>query len=372
MQYAKLKITLITVFAILFIIISLVLFNFSSNQNNNIQININNASNTTNPISQSKPNDIYEISHLDLSGYTYAYISNDDTIIISNTLGAKVTINLERRKWQNIQWSTDGQLLSVLGKSRDNIFDIYIFNIKLKTWKRATDFTKSSVGVSDYFWAAPRKVYFIQGEGNDSWLHSLDYVSEEILKTEKVEGDITAKSQNNKYFVVSNGNVHTIFNTLGKKVTVVQNIYDSADTEKMYKKSEIMGITDAGKIIFKHDDQIYAKSEIGSLISTKLNIGDLELTSICIINEDDMYTLANSTTGFEIGVLNSKRGRYTIEMTKSTQITNGKTLSSLCFGNRNVLVGLSDESKWFEYRFGRQDIIELTFLDQAKHLTAFN
>lgn len=378
MDHIKVKFIFTSILGLLFTISLGILVNLSNgdHQTNKISIKSNEQIVLSQPQNSSnRLEDIYQMSYLDLSNYNYAFITNDDTIMLANHKGEKISINLERRMWKKLQWSTDGQLLSALGKSRDNIYDLYIFNIKTKSWKKSTDYSRVSSGVEDYIWVAPRRLFFIQGTGNDSWLHSYDYVSEEILKTEQIEGyiHIHTHSPNFKFLVIKTNNAseYLILNNLGKKEYSSKYILNNDDRSQEFLINTIIGITDDGKIIYKHDDELFGKSEIGSSLSSIIDIDRQDLLPVCTIDQDSMYVLYTEETRFIIGLLNIRREKLSLESSRKGVFNDLNDFITKCFDNKNVVIGILSSKKWYEYRYKTQDIIELEFLSSSKEVSIF-
>jgi len=163
----------------------------------------------TNPISKpvSVPGEtIISIDQGDVNNFDIAVINADDTIDLKNTKGERIPIQLDKNSWKDLKWSPDGKLLSVLGKTGDNIFDLFVFNLSTKAWKRATQFSQSTIGLSSYLWRDSNVILFTQGIPGEHWIHQYVYNSGEITKLNRTEGELFTIALDAKSMVVKLNN----------------------------------------------------------------------------------------------------------------------------------------------------------------------
>lgn len=315
-----------------------------------------------------------DLSNRNLAGYEYATISDDDTIVLINTLGDKVIINLERRAWQNISWSPDGLLVSVLGKTRDNIYDIYIFQIQSRTWIRATNFSALGIGVDSYTWKGSREITFTQGQGSERWLHSYNHESRSILKIAQTSARVIEYSRQRTYLVLKDDGSdklsYHIHNNLGNKLLELNRFVDSSNTSQNLTISQLFSITDSDKIVFSIGEAQFAKTELGSLSAFLMDIEKSDYNFLCSINEDEYYFAGEGENKINLYILNTKRERMGVESTQEAFNAGVIKGSGSCFGQRNVLFGVNSDNstEWLEYRNGTNNLANLFHLKGSKEV----
>jgi len=189
----------------------------------------------TNPISKpvSVPGEtIISIDQGDVNNFDIAVINADDTIDLKNTKGERIPIQLDKNSWKDLKWSPDGKLLSVLGKTGDNIFDLFVFNLSTKIWKRATQFSQSTIGLSSYLWRDSNVILFTQGIPGEHWIHQYVYNSGEITKLNRTEGELFTIALDAKSMVVklNNNNDTTSFAFFKTDGTLIYNLSKVSDT----------------------------------------------------------------------------------------------------------------------------------------------
>jgi hypothetical protein len=139
----------------------------------------------------SAPQDINDgnSDNLNSNHYKLVFETDDEVLKLLNN-GDLITINLNRRRWKNINFSPNGTKIALLGQS-DGIYDIFVYDIDSLEWGQLTFYSFNSLpSVRSFLWFDDVNILFTQGEKGDVWLHRLNLDSNEILKISKVNGDL--------------------------------------------------------------------------------------------------------------------------------------------------------------------------------------
>lgn len=153
------------------------------------------SSQTITIISGSKNIPSYPVNSINLLAsediyYSYAGTSNQDTLILKAGTGEELTASLEKKSWTNPQWSPESNFFTVLGQE-SGVFDLYLYNLSKRELQKLTSYSFAGSGVSNYLWKDSNKIFFLQGDGTDKWLHRLSLNSGgEIIKVLRVPESI--------------------------------------------------------------------------------------------------------------------------------------------------------------------------------------
>ncbi len=204
---------------------------------------------------------IIPIDQGNVNNFDIAVINPDDTIDLKNTQGERIPIQLDKNSWKDLKWSPDGKLLSVLGKTGENIFDLFIFNLSSKSWKHATKFDQTIVGVGSYLWRDSNVILFTQGTPGEHWVHQYVYASGEITKLNRTEGELFTISSDAKSMVVKlNENEDTtsfaFFKTDGTLIYNLSKVTD-ANNQPIIIKNITYTTSSDNIVLTSKDNKIY-------------------------------------------------------------------------------------------------------------------
>lgn len=256
--------------------------------------NMNNTNTNNPPVSNAVSNPVNIIDLINSPGgkFEYAVIRPDDTIELKNKMNERFIIGLEKRKWKSLNWSPDGKLVSALGQSVNNIYDIYIYNIDKKEWSRVTDYRNFSSGVDQYEWTDNNTILFTQGEVPNRWMHKFNYLSKEILKVSNIQGDIVGISPNLNYVVIKDSiSAPEIYDGSGIKLVTVANIKDFK-TDAVIALESIEFFKDSDKILAKTTDNVYYKMNLGDTTAVATTLPE-QYATLCSFSENAfaVYTI---------------------------------------------------------------------------------
>ncbi|RMD77312.1 hypothetical protein D6810_01330 [Candidatus Dojkabacteria bacterium] len=366
----KLKLAVVSLLSISIVLVLFIL----NNENKKGAVLINLEENEA-PTSAPTQEIIFDpnLSKLDLVKFSYVSIREDDTLELIDKLGTSVIINLDRKLWQSASWSPSGVLLAVKGITKDQVYDLYIFDLIKKKWKKATDFANQKSGVQDFFWIGSKRIFFIQGKHDDSWLHYYDHESGEILKLEKTNGTITNVSPNRKYFVIRNQNEkYEVFDSMGKRIVTLGDFYDSLDTSVRYKVESVISINDEGRIILKFKENLYGKTEVGASLASKIDLPNADYQVVCSPSQEEVLLLEESSSLIKLYLFNSKRESLKLLSYLENKRLD-KTHKAECFANGNIILATEGHiNKWYEFRSDRTSFTELNFIKNSKYVRAFD
>jgi hypothetical protein len=280
---------------------------------------MNNTNNTNPPVSTpvSLPVNIIDLTNAPGGRFEYAVIRPDDTIELKNKMNERFIIGLEKREWKSLSWSPDGKLVAALGKSAEDIYDIYIYNIESKTWSTATDYRNFEDGVDQYVWTDNNTILYTQGQAPNRWLHRFNYLSKEILKASNILGNIVSVSPNRNFVVIKDTvSAPEVYDSNGVKLTTVANIRD-LETQSPIAFSQVE--------FFKDSDKILAKTLTDSYY--KMNLGD---TNAVVTTLPSTYQTLCSLSDNSFGVFD----------------IDGNTLTYATFNSRDDLLNILVEEEF--------------------------
>lgn len=265
---------------------------------------------TSTPVSNANVN-IIDINNSKGGAFEYAMIRPDDTIELRNKVNERFIIGLQKKEWKSLQWSPDGKLISALGKSTDQIYDIYIYDITKKEWNQVTDYKNFNTGVDQYSWADNNTLLFTQGENPNRWLHRYNYVSKETLKVSNVTGDIVSASPDLKYLVIkSNESAPEIYNAMGLQVQVLNTI-KNAETEAAIAFETINFFNNSEKILALDIYGDYYKFNLGDSTAVKTTLTS-DYTITCSLSENSFNAYLVTSNSVSYGIYSSREDLFNI------------------------------------------------------------
>ncbi|MEO6728620.1 MAG: hypothetical protein ABIM99_01735 [Candidatus Dojkabacteria bacterium] len=258
---------------------------------------------TTTPISKpvSMPGEtVISIEQGNVDNFDVAVINADDTIDLKNIKGERIPINLDKNSWKNINWSPDGKLLSVLGKTADNVFDLFIFNLSTKSWRQATKFNQATIGVSSYLWRDSNVILFTQGTPGEHWIHQYVYASGEITKLNRTEGELFTIAGDAKSMVVklNNNNEVTSFAFYKIDGTLIYNLSKVSDTTSNLPIAikNITYTTSSENIVLTSMEGKLYKHVFGNSNAIEISVAE-GFTPICGVTEKIVVGLQKNIEG---------------------------------------------------------------------------
>lgn len=133
--------------------------------------------------------------------FEYTVVLSDGSVRLRNNSGEEEVISLINRNWRALSWSPDKSYLAMLGGDSINELDLYLYSIEERLLERITFYTPENVGVSSYVWKSNNEIYFASGVAPDNWLHEYSLEGGSVRKLERVDGRITAVSEQGNYFI---------------------------------------------------------------------------------------------------------------------------------------------------------------------------
>ncbi len=304
--------------------------------------------------------------------YKFAVITDEDTLELRNAMGEKFIIGLDHRKWKDVKFAPNSVLLSVLGETKDKVYDLFIYNLITQSWHRATQFQNASSGVESYVWKDGENILFVQGKDNDRWLHKFNYPSgSEILKLNKVAGDVIKISSGSKYLLSKNDAIFSILDIDGKVITTLDTIED--ENTEILDIDSISFTKDPEKLIFETNNGKIYKGELGNKkVALIEEVKDFK--AVCSLNENEFIGYDYDLPGNRIRVsnLNIKDEKLNvIAESVIKQIKNIDRDESHCFENANIILNIElEEEKW--YQIDKGELEEMFGLRGAREISINN
>lgn len=322
--------------------------------------------------------DIFDGSNLNNSYGEYAAINSNDTISIYNGEEDPLVINIEKKNWKKIEWSPDGNLISVLGETSPTIFNLFIYDLKDKNWYQATFFEESSV--LSYSWTDSDTLYFTQGENPDKWLYKYSYSAKtQNLKFAKVNGDIHEFSKDSKIAILQNSE-NTEFDYQIISIKTANDLYRLT----YWKEGE--DFINPEKVLFSSDGNFLSLTDMG-LEGVNLYKSDFGSNEAMVIDSFKNYfpicaTLEDTFLAYKFDEALETVSLSYLSLDKEVEEEVGfikiKNISSLeqfeCFETDKAIFGakLKDETiRWYELN-ERFEIIPLEFLSSVGELDIRN
>lgn len=296
------------------------------------------------------PDNVVDISPDEEKEFAFAAITNEDIIEIRNLLGEKQIINLEKRGWRDIKWSPNNETIAVRGLSdrENNVYDIYLFDIKLRNWSKLTNYDLVGEGITSFEWVEDEIIYFKQGGAGDSWIHSLDIraQSNSIIKLYRVDGEIYGFYDKNGEVLLRNQEklfVYSIDNTLRLLDSIS---FREGDSELTMDIVEVKFGRDSEVIYQSSDNKIVISDGLDDSVGEIINsIGDILCirdTSLSILEEN----------GIRIVDINNP---LIFSFFESELPINAR--GAVCYNNSGVLIQLG-ELEWIFVEDGDFEVAE--------------
>ncbi|MFS8130688.1 MAG: hypothetical protein ACMG57_01785 [Candidatus Dojkabacteria bacterium] len=291
---------------------------------------------------------VISIDQGNVNNFDIATINPDDTIDLKNTQGERIPIQLDKNSWKDLKWSPDGKLLSVLGKTGENIFDLFVFNISTKSWRQATKFSQTIIGISSYLWRDSNVILFTQGTPGEHWIHQYVYASGEITKLNKTEGELFTISPDSKSMIVklNDNNDATSFAFFKPDATLIYNLSKVTDANNLpiIIKNITFTTSPENILLTSKDNKIYRH--------TFGNSSAIELTKAAGFN-----TLCGVTDKVVLGLQQTAEGKVFLDTIsiEGTDLVNIATLDvqgkdidfskTKCYKLNNVALNIS--GSWY-------------------------
>lgn len=344
-------------FLLAFVLLSTIPKNNNSNDNQTTEEENSNPP-VSNPVSFPNGNDNSKES------FKYAYVNNKGNIALLNTSAEEVTINIEDKKWKDISWNPSGDLISVLGQTSENTYNLFTYSLSSKEWNQVSSFTKEQKGVDGYVWKDESTIVFMQGEVPERWLHSVDIRNQgQIAKLNKVDGTLVRENSNSTRLVFKKNftdliSVYFITTINGEFIYRFDQI--SNQDSKLINVQDVMFNETGEKLLLKaaisSDVNIY-DAFFGSREAFVIKPEEKDLNLICNVSGDIYLSYKINKTKFELFAINAEKD--TVTSTAALNLAENDKISHVtCFESNNVLLKLEskDTIKWLALDANRQFI----------------
>ena len=244
--------------------------------------------------------------------FRYASITEDDSVTLYREDGTTLDVNLERRKWHNLQISPDPHVISVLGDRTEDSSDLALYFIENERFGWYTDYGSQSTGVLQYGWLDDETVFFHQGEGTDEWFHTFFYPSQvqinKIFRSQGIFADISSDASDILYQFPTGFELFDFMGQVTWDMGQVRTV-----TEESLNVTDPLFTLDPEKVVFtslvENGVGIY-KVLVGESEAVKIDIEFSNFVPVCAISEDEIYGIrtvsSDEVTHEEIILVNVK------------------------------------------------------------------
>lgn len=318
-------------------------------------------------VSSPVPNPVIDIETQRLKAYQYAVITASDTIELRNSQGQKLVINLDKKKWKDIKWSSDKSFVSVLGESSAGIYDLYIYSLASKNWRQSTSYTSSGVGIDSYIWRGDDSVFFTQGKKPDYWFHRYNFSSNEIQKLERVDGAIYAISPDETVIAIKiqDPGLDPEFAFIALDGSLLYKLNASDSNNSLIQVERLVFTTNSDKLVLQSKQKQFYGHDFGTSRGTLVTNGQ-NLTLLCGVNEVVVLGVeqreVNKTLTYS--TLNIQTDLPKLVATET--FDEGKEFDfdkSVCFDTNNVILKQKEGNIWYTQE--NSEIIELVVLQET-------
>lgn len=279
------------------------------------------------------------LNPIDVNEYSFAVITEDDTIEMRNGLNDKIVIGLQRKIWSDINWSPDKKKISVLSELKSGHKDLHIYNTDTKQWIQASDYSTASNGIDSYFWLDSDTILFTQGEQPDHWLHRYKYSSGEILKLNKVNGKIVYSEIEKENIILQSNNNFSLYDIQGNLLIDLINIQDSTNSAIILNIETIVQSIDLNKFGILDKNGKFYKYSLDSAkgIEVKNASG---VTPVCSLNEDAFigYEYNDANNLLIISTVNTKQNLKKIVSEQLFADMNIENSEVKCVSNDRIII----------------------------------
>lgn len=216
--------------------------------------------------------------------FKFAAINFDDTVSYFDSEDSEIFISIDHKQWKALSSSPDKQIISALAKSSEGSYDIYLYNFKDKKLERITNFNSEGVGVKKYFWNSNTKLYFHQGAGVDSWLYSYDLNSKQLVKIERILGELHAINSTNDLVAFRDQDKFTFHNLSGDKLWEFTSLKNQSG-DNIGKISSIQFTNSDEKLLAKTQDGKLYKFNFENDLAVEVT-SELDFNIVCVPTED--------------------------------------------------------------------------------------
>lgn len=326
----------------------------------------------SNPVSSADGN-VIDLNQGNVTNFDIAVINPEDTIDLKNNDGQRIPIQLAKMSWKDLNWSPDGKLLAVLGKTSENIFDLFVFNTEKKSWTTSTSFNKSTLGIDSYVWRDSNVILFTQGITGEHWIHQYVYNSGEITKLQKTEGKIQLLAPDASSMVVklNDNNDSTSFAFYKPDATLIYNLNKVTDSSNQpLLVSNVIYTKSANNIILRTTNGKVYSHTFGNSNAIEL-VNGLNSIPMCAVTEKVFLglkenSLENGDHYVEMDTISIENNTKTTVATITQDANRVDFSASKCYKVSNMALNLggnwylSKDSNFFSF-FAIRNAVEVSF-----------
>lgn len=330
--------------------------------------------------------------------YTYAAITNEDTIKLFDELGNELVINLEHRQWSDIKWSKDKNFISAIGKDTSELDNLHLYTIETGLWEQVTNYEDSSV--EQQVWQTDNNIFYTQGISPERWIHRFrERAKSELFKLIKTDGRIEEISQNFNKVIVSPTQISETGSATeniggewigyiadGREDWILSEIRSDSEllTESTLNILDVLFSTNSEKILITalNDEGTiqYYKTLWGSNLAIEIDGTQLGYTPVCAVNEDVFMGYRLDPDAMILEIINYNIKTETSISLAEFELPDESILeeeSINCYDTNNLLVKVITKSQsadlntdintstineWYTLSSNRESIEKLVFL----------
>jgi hypothetical protein len=318
---------------------------------------------------ENDPDTVIEIPGTQRDNLTYAVIRSDDTLSLYTENGTVYPIQLEKRNWIEIIWSPENEYILARG-SNNGAENLYLYDIGANSGKWITQYSESQTGVSSVVWSSDTTLYFIQGQGNNSWLHEFNVnTGQQILKIKQIEGQVVGAS--NGVALLIHGEDYLIYQS-------EEEVASLADLVKLGLEINEASLVDSEQVLIKI---------VNASNANFYYIYNIEQDEISIVEDNSSFVTVciqeDVLFGYEIPVFEQTISLSSVDILEKEKLIEEDSYqvspslinkgSERCADSGIVLKtqeSQSTEINW--YYLSEGDIKELEFLDTATYVDVSN
>lgn len=320
------------------------------------------------------PGNIIDIGSETKEMFSFAVITNTDTIELRNRVNERTIINLENRKWKDLKWSPNNKNISVLGESKAGIYDLYLYSLENKTWQRITNYLNLENGITSYGWVDGTNIYLKQGPEQDSWVHRLNIESlaNGVIKVFKRDGEIYKIGQGRSTIVLKNTSGFAFFNLVGDEINSMNQI-------AIISGKSASGTETILDLFFtKNSEQVIYVTPSGNILADVTSKEGLRLETsafniICTKDTSEIYGYSQEGSILSYIESNSEDdsivNKITLDLNRTYTVNPS---ASICYNSKNLLIAinLTDISRW--YTVDGDQLVQAIFTTDLKEISALN
>jgi hypothetical protein len=294
---------------------------------------------------------IIPLTPKEIEQYKYVITTTDNTIELKTPLNGRVVINLEQRKWKDIQWSPDNKLIAVLGETKTGIYDLFIYNLETRVWIKPTNYALQPSGIDSFKWMNNDVIFFTQGTENNRWVHRFAYSSQqEILKINRTRGVISDVSPDGENLIIKTENDFVIQDIKGVSLynfeTLVTEDPETSQNTNLKIQSVIFSKTPDVLLITSEENLTYThKLNSQTAEAFKLDDEFAQFKTICsstgeeftgYLAEDNEIKILNVSLSTEVKVVASREFQNNFEVNEEISVcSSNETVFNIRTDNQN-------------------------------------